>query len=479
MTGTVQVGGSPAPITLGASGKASPSTATSSSTDADRKSVRSPPWPLDAPFFPDPADQQPLTPLEKVVAVFTSGFFVTWPFIYVFLVVYALLVRSAASLTAVAVLVGTTLLPAQTRWMPLLDSIVMRSWCKYHRFRVVLREQLQPTGHYCFGFHPHGISPVGPLLFASRAHKVFPGFRILGCARSRLLDARARAAPRRASAALASPRRPARVAEVRPPVDKRRLVTPSRRPRRSCVRSVAASTIFRFPLYRHFMSWLGTQPATFSTLLDQLRTCVALPTTLAGRLRLSTTPVPQSSLPMRCRSLLARCSGSGCVVVGGIAEMFMLSPDAEHVYVKQRKGFVRAAIIAGASIVPVYYFGQSALLNLLPVPGLRRVSRLLRMSVLFPYGRWGFMVPFQMDVTMVRALREGAGELVEHSCLRTSFGRPPNQAIGKPIAVEQSANPSPEYVEQVLAQYMAGLQETYTSTRHHYDGWAARPLFVH
>lgn len=57
---------------------------------------------------------------------------------------------------------------------------------------------------------------------------------------------------------------------------------------------------------------------------------------------------------------------SALVLVGGIAEMFMLEWDREIIMLQKRRGFVRAALEAGVPILPVYYFGQSKVLSFGP-----------------------------------------------------------------------------------------------------------------
>ncbi|CAM9683085.1 unnamed protein product, partial [Ectocarpus sp. 13 AM-2016] len=67
------------------------------------------------------------------------------------------------------------------------------------------------------------------------------------------------------------------------------------------------------------------------------------------------------------------------VVVGGIAEMFMVSNHTETLYLKKRKNFTKISIEAGADIVPVYFFGNSLLHGLVGGEGadnwLCRLSR--------------------------------------------------------------------------------------------------------
>eukprot|EP00798_Chlamydomonas_sp_ICE-L_P031525 gene31525-6708_t len=103
------------------------------------------------------------------------------------------------------------------------------------------------------------------------------------------------------------------------------------------VYSIAASAVFYIPVWRHIVAWIGSVPATreeFKRLLKQ---------------------------------------GSVAVVVGGIAEMFMIDKLREGVKLKGRKGFARMALEEEVDgIVPVYYFGQTHG-KPIPVPkGIRR-----------------------------------------------------------------------------------------------------------
>lgn len=46
---------------------------------------------------------------------------------------------------------------------------------------------------------------------------------------------------------------------------------------------------------------------------------------------------------------------------GGIAEIFMIDDKAEVIKLKDRKGFVRMAVEAGADLLPCYHFGNTQL----------------------------------------------------------------------------------------------------------------------
>lgn len=101
-----------------------------------------------------------------------------------------------------------------------------------------LFQRLTPKKNYLFAEFPHGTFPMGPILAATLTPKMFPGEKVY---------------------------------------------------------SLAADVLFKIPLYRHFMCWMGSQPANkkhFEKLIRQ---------------------------------------GSVAIVVGGIAEIFMQHETREQV----------------------------------------------------------------------------------------------------------------------------------------------------
>ncbi|CAK0850270.1 unnamed protein product [Prorocentrum cordatum] len=89
---------------------------------------------------------------------------------------------------------------------------------------------------------------------------------------------------------------------------------------------------------------------------------------------------------------------SVAVFPGGIAEMVRTSASSEQLVLQGRKGFVRLALEHGVPIVPVYVFGQSLSRSHLRIPGLETLSRLLRASLVLPYGRFGLLVPRRLPL---------------------------------------------------------------------------------
>ncbi|EOD12910.1 hypothetical protein EMIHUDRAFT_213149 [Emiliania huxleyi CCMP1516] len=79
------------------------------------------------------------------------------------------------------------------------------------------------------------------------------------------------------------------------------------------------------------------------------------------------------------RSVLGRGSGSAVVVVvGGAEESTMVTPGQIDLVLERRKGFVREAIMAGASLVPVLAFGENDLYAVFHTDDTHPIARLQR-----------------------------------------------------------------------------------------------------
>ncbi|CAN0252125.1 unnamed protein product, partial [Laminaria digitata] len=85
--------------------------------------------------------------------------------------------------------------------------------------------------------------------------------------------------------------------------------------------------------------------------------------------------------------------------------MFMVSKKAETVYLKKRKNFTKIAVEAGADIVPVYFFGNTLLHDLVGGEGadnwLFRLSRKFKTALVIFYGRFGTPIPRRRRLKMV------------------------------------------------------------------------------
>lgn len=223
-------------------------------------------------------------------------------------------------------------------------------------------------------------------------------------------------------------------------------------PRNESVCGIGADIVFAVPGLRQVMSWIGTRRAT----REGIRTILS--------------------------------SGSHVTVLpGGIAEMYLVSPTVEAIYLRKRHNTVRMAIQEGLHLVPEFAFGNSRLYSILGgkdnvknittteggeenissggvgigiisslVDRLTRIissfvfrlSRKLRMSLLLFYGCFG---------TIPRPL-------------------PLHMARGKVIEVEQCDNPTDEQVQQVLDQLIAAIEQLYIDKK---PDWEDRPLVIY
>ncbi|KAI7845398.1 hypothetical protein COHA_001103 [Chlorella ohadii] len=183
----------------------------------------------------------------------------------------------------------------------------------------------------------------------------------------------------------------------------------------------STSTVFICPWMRHLAYWLGCRPASREVLRRSLA---------AGK--------------------------SIFVCPGGVQECFYMEPDEdkEVVFLKKRTGFVRLAIQAGAPIVPVFAFGQT--------PHFRFWR---------PFIDWpAFLFSRTAMSSVVR--RIGYVPMLVWGWLGTALPHavPMHVVIGRPIAVPQEADPSPETVQRYLKQYIAaieGLFERYKAAAGH------------
>lgn len=214
---------------------------------------------------------------------------------------------------------GTLLLPPKPlMWGPFLEFGFLKSIRQYFDFSVTVESPAALEQRAIWAEYPHGVYPLSQLLAVSLNPKRWPGLR---------------------------------------------------------VHSVGASVLFRVPLWRHFLGWLGVRPATrrsFTRLLQE--------------------------------------KGSVKVNPGGIAEMFLLDKEREVIKIRERKGFVRIAVEHGIPLLPVWHYGNSSMLHFGP-KFMEDVSRRCRMSLGFIFGRCGLPLPFKVKLHMV------VGDLVPVRCL--------------------------------------------------------------
>lgn len=261
----------------------------------------------------------------------------------------------------VIALYSTLALPARPILWPAFNRLwVFKTWREYMHFSYLAEEALDPNKKYIMAEFPHGAFPISAITAGTVFQTLFPEFKVY---------------------------------------------------------SVAATSVFYIPFWRHFISWIGSQPATKTDIKRLLKT------------------------------------GSVAIIVGGIAEMYMADPCRERIKLRSRRGFVKIAVEEGIDgIVPVYYFGQSRQTEFWP-QSVARLSRKIGVSLGFMFGRFGLPVPRHIPAYMV---------------------------IGKSVPIPKISKDDPEYdekVDQVLETVVDSLQDMYDRHKVEY-GWADRPLVI-
>uniref|UniRef100_A0A7I5E677 Acyltransferase n=1 Tax=Haemonchus contortus TaxID=6289 RepID=A0A7I5E677_HAECO len=141
------------------------------------------------------------------------------------------------------------------------------------------------------------------------------------------------------------------------------------------------------------------------------------------------------------------------LAVGGAEEALEARPGAHKLKLLTRKGFVEQATRNGASLVPVYSFGENDLYNQLDNPEGSLVRKIQTLSK-----RWlGISLP----------LFYGRG------VLQLNFGflphrRPIHTVVGAPIAVPKIPEPTDEEVDHVHRQYCKALEELFEQHKTRY-----------
>ncbi|CAK5087613.1 unnamed protein product [Meloidogyne enterolobii] len=148
------------------------------------------------------------------------------------------------------------------------------------------------------------------------------------------------------------------------------------------------------------------------------------------------------------------------IVPGGAAESLESFPNVHRIILKNRKGFVRLAIKNGASLVPVYHFGESSLFRQISTKEFslaRKFQNLVKRwtSVAFPfaYGQ-NFLASF-LPVDYIHKLPR----LLTIGLL--PFRNKVVTVVGAPIPVKKNENPSEDLVDKVHAEYCLRLREMF------------------
>ncbi|XP_063111678.1 2-acylglycerol O-acyltransferase 2-like [Cavia porcellus] len=130
------------------------------------------------------------------------------------------------------------------------------------------------------------------------------------------------------------------------------------------------------------------------------------------------------------------------IVIGGTKEILDARPGSYRLVLRKRKGFIRLALTHGASLVPIFSFGENDLFHQVQNfsgSWLRRVQNQLQeiIGLSFPllYGRGIFQSSFGL----------------------MPYRHPVTTIVGKPIKVQKTLQPTEEEVNRLHQHYMEEL----------------------
>jgi len=153
--------------------------------------------------------------------------------------------------------------------------------------------------------------------------------------------------------------------------------------------------------------------------------------------------------------LNAKPGSSIGIVVGGAAEALDARPGTADLYLRKRKGFVKVGLNNGASLVPVFSFGENDVFDQMvtnpPGSKLRRIQTKL-LSIL------GFSLP----------LFKGRGVFTYDFGL-LPYRKPITTVVGTPIKLPKNPNPDDDTINHWHSVYIKSLKELYDQYKDVYD----------
>ncbi|KAI6222936.1 Acyltransferase [Aphelenchoides fujianensis] len=142
-----------------------------------------------------------------------------------------------------------------------------------------------------------------------------------------------------------------------------------------------------------------------------------------------------------------------CIVIGGAEEALDAHSDSFNLCLRSRKGFVRVALQQGASLVPVYSFGENACFQQVSNErGTRLRNIQSRLKKIF-----GVSPP----------LFHGRGLLNKYFGL-LPYRQPIATIVGSPIHLERTPEPTPERIDEVHAEYVKKLTDLFEEHKEQY-----------
>ncbi|CRL03396.1 CLUMA_CG016238, isoform A [Clunio marinus] len=142
------------------------------------------------------------------------------------------------------------------------------------------------------------------------------------------------------------------------------------------------------------------------------------------------------------------------LIVGGAQEALNARPGDYRLVLKKRKGFVKIAIQSGASLVPVFSFGE---IDILKQPSNEPGTKLRKFQ------------DFVKKVTGIApVIFYGRGFFSERSFGFLPYRRPITTVVGAPIEVLKNSNPTHEEIDDIHGKYMEALAKLFNDHKDKY-----------
>ncbi|KAJ3097589.1 diacylglycerol O-acyltransferase 1 [Phlyctochytrium bullatum] len=153
-------------------------------------------------------------------------------------------------------------------------------------------------------------------------------------------------------------------------------------------------------------------------------------------------------------NILSKGPGNSCmIVVGGAAEALNAFPYTNDLVIKKRLGFIKAALRNGASLVPVFSFGENDVWDQVPNP---KGSTLRK-----------FQQFFQKQASFSPPLFHGRG-IINYDYGILPYRRAIISVVGTPIDCPKIPNPSEADLLEYQKKYLDGLQAVYDKFKEEY-----------
>ncbi|XP_075850973.1 2-acylglycerol O-acyltransferase 3-like [Microcebus murinus] len=135
------------------------------------------------------------------------------------------------------------------------------------------------------------------------------------------------------------------------------------------------------------------------------------------------------------------------IAIGGAHEALYANPGQHCLTLRKRKGFVRLALRHGASLVPVYSFGENDIFRLKA----------------FADGSWQFrcQVIFKKLLGITPCIFWGRSLFLANSWGLLPFAVPITTVVGRPIPVPRRLHPTTDEVDHYHAVYMKALEQLF------------------